>query len=93
MVRGAVASGDEFIRSGERRAWLAANVEDIRCVEMEGAAMAQVCHEFGAPFALIRVISDGADDASSVDFDVFVAEAASHFTRGVVKAYLSRAED
>ena len=93
VVRGVIASGDEFVCRRERREWLAENVEDIRCVEMEGAAMAQVCYEFGVPFALIRVVSDGADDASPVDFDVFVEEAASHFTRGVVKAYLSRAED
>ncbi|MGA0800975.1 MAG: hypothetical protein ACO3P5_11110 [Steroidobacteraceae bacterium] len=29
---------------------------------MEGAAVAQVCHEFGLPYACLRMISDHADE-------------------------------
>lgn len=90
VVRGTVSSSDEFIRSAARKKWLLENVEDIRCVEMEGAAMAQVCYEFGVPFSVIRVISDGADNTSSVDFDAFACRVACYFTRGVVRACLSR---
>jgi adenosylhomocysteine nucleosidase len=38
-------------------------VPQAACVEMEGAAVAQVCHEFGLPFACVRMISDRADES------------------------------
>ncbi|WMJ22556.1 5'-methylthioadenosine/adenosylhomocysteine nucleosidase [Paludicola sp. MB14-C6] len=89
-VIGTVASGDQFICDGSKNAWLEENVRNIQCVEMEGAAVAQVCYEFDIPFGIIRVISDSANDGSAVDFDAFVVEAASHFTRGTMKAFLSK---
>jgi len=90
VVTGTVASGDQFICDGSKNAWLQENVDNIKCVEMEGAAVAQVCYEFGVPFAIIRVISDSADSDSVVDFYAFVSEAACHFTRGIVKAFFER---
>ena len=46
-------------------------------VEMEGAAVAQVCFDYGVPFAAVRTISDRADDQAHVDFPQFVQEVAS----------------
>ena len=42
-------------------------------VEMEGAAVAQVCRDYGVPFAAVRTISDRADDQAHVDFSAFRA--------------------
>ncbi len=86
---GTIASGDQFICDGSKNKWLAEHIDHLQCVEMEGAAVAQVCYEFGVPLAVIRVISDSANDDSNVDFMRFVAEAACHFTRGSMKAFLS----
>ena len=62
-------SGDRFVATAaERRALRAAL--PTPAVEMEGAAVAQVCADFGLPFAL-RVISDRADDSARVDFLAF----------------------
>jgi len=88
VVIGTIASGDQFICDGSRNEWLEEHVKNIKCVEMEGAAVAQVCYEFNVPFAIVRVISDSANDCSCVDFDTFVLEAASHFTRGSMKSFL-----
>jgi adenosylhomocysteine nucleosidase len=55
-------------------------------VEMEGAAVAQVCHDFARPFAVMRTVSDRADDAAHVDFPRFVHEVASGLTRRIVRA-------
>ena len=85
---GTIASGDQFICDPAKHHWLAEQLENLKCVEMEGAAVAQVCYEFGIPCAVVRVISDSANDSSSVDFDQFIVEAACHFTRGAVKAFL-----
>lgn len=87
---GVIASGDEFVCSKDRNTWLYENVKDIKCVEMEGAAVAQACFEYGVPYTIIRVISDCANDDASVDFDLFIKEAACHFTRGTVKALFNR---
>lgn len=91
VVIGTVASGDQFICDGSKNDWLEQNVKNIKCVEMEGAAVAQVCYEFNIPFAVMRVVSDSASDSAAVDFDRFIVEAASHFTRGSIKAFLSQA--
>ena len=86
---GTIASGDQFICDNEKNQWLYTHVDDLACVEMEGAAVAQVCYEFDVPCAVVRVISDSANDDSNVDFARFVEEAACHFTRGIMKAFLT----
>jgi adenosylhomocysteine nucleosidase len=82
---GLIASGDEFIGSTARLQELRQHFPDLLAVEMEGAAVAQVCFEFGIPFSVIRTISDSADEQSAVDFLSFIREVASvyafHTTR------------
>ena len=83
---GVIASGDQFISDGARKDWIKSHVDGVACVEMEGAAVAQACFEAGVPCAVIRVISDGADDDADVNFDKFV-NAASLFSRGILKEF------
>jgi adenosylhomocysteine nucleosidase len=64
---------------------LCAALPDALAVEMEGAAVAQVCHDFARPFAVMRTISDRADDGAAVDFAGFVADVASALTRAIVR--------
>jgi len=52
---------------------------------MEGAAVAQVAHEYDLPFIVIRIISDKADHQAVIDFPRFIKQVASHFTAGIVK--------
>ncbi len=40
--------------------------------EMEASAVAQVCHQFGTPFVVIRALSDIAGKESSISFDEFL---------------------
>lgn len=87
---GTIASGDQFICDSAKNKQLAEQIDNLQCVEMEGAAVAQVCYEFGVPLAVLRVISDSANDDSNVDFGKFIEEAACHFTRGSIKAFLSK---
>lgn len=74
-VRGTIASGDQFICDKEKNVWLEEKIDNLKCVEMEGASVAQICREFTVPLAVIRVISDSANDDSGVDFMKFVANA------------------
>ena len=59
-------------------------------VEMEGAAVAQVCHEWGIPFAAVRIISDRADDSASVDFPRFIAEVESRYSVAIIRRWLGQ---
>lgn len=91
--RGLIASGDEFIGSAARLQELKQHFPDLLAVEMEGAAVAQVCFEFGIPFSVIRTISDGANDDSAVDFLAFIRQVASvyalHTTRRLCSILLA----
>ena len=58
-------------------------------VEMEGAAVAQVCADYGLPFAAIRTISDRADDAAHLDFSSFVRDVASVYACRIMEHWLN----
>lgn len=88
--RGLVVSGDRFVSTAAESRALAAALPDALAVEMEGAALAQVCGDFGRPFAVMRTISDRADDAAHADFSRFIADVASVYTRAVVLDLLER---
>ena len=81
---GDIASGDQFINSIEKRDEILSLLPDVLCVEMEGAAVAQVCLEFGTPFTVIRTISDTADHNARVDFGKFIVEVANAYSRAIV---------
>lgn len=88
LHRGLLVSGDRFVSTGAESAALRNALPDALAVEMEGAAMAQVCHDCGVPFAAVRTISDRADDAAHVDFTRFVAQVASRYSLALVDAWL-----
>jgi adenosylhomocysteine nucleosidase len=54
---------------------------------MEGDAVAQVCFELGIPFAVIRTISDNANESAATDFMVFVKTVASRYAFGIIENY------
>ena len=56
---GTIATGDSFVGSREKKAALREQL-GADAVEMEGAAVAQVCHELGVPFLVVRGLSDRA---------------------------------
>ena len=85
---GLIISGDRFVSTSAESAALRAALPDALAVEMEGAAVAQICHEWGVPFAAIRTISDRADDAASVDFAQFIAEVDSRYSVAILRQWL-----
>lgn len=73
VMRGRIASGDQFI-AGPGRAETIRSRFGALCAEMEGAAFAQACHELGLPFAVVRIMSDTADDQAPDDFPAFLGD-------------------
>ncbi len=82
-----IASGDQFISTNKQLTFVKNNLPNIACVEMEGAAVAQVCYEYKIPFGIFRTISDKANDNSHVDFPKFAKQIASNYALGVLKYY------
>lgn len=62
LIEGRVASGDQFIADPAVKARIAALCQPA-CVEMEGAAIAHAAAVNHLPFAIIRCMSDTADDS------------------------------
>lgn len=86
---GDIASGDQFFSGNKEKDLLLQNLPQTLCVEMEGAAVAQVCDENNIPFTIIRTISDAADDHSVKDFQAFIKNIASRYSVGIVKNLLA----
>ena len=84
LYYGDIASGDQFINSDVKRLEILDHLPNVLCVEMEGAAVAQVCLEFGVPFTVIRTISDTADHNARIDFGKFIVEVANAYSRAIV---------
>ena len=86
---GLIASGDCFVSSAEASRSLQSALRsaghEALAVEMEGAAVAQVCADYDIPFAAMRTISDRADDTAHIDFPHFVNEVASRYALAIIK--------
>jgi adenosylhomocysteine nucleosidase len=85
---GLIVSGDRFVATSHECHALRTALPDALAVEMEGAAIAQVCHEWSVPFVALRAISDRADDAAHIDFPRFVAEVGARYSAGIVQRWL-----
>ncbi len=86
--QGLIASGDRFVSGASEVQQLVlalqAGGHSPLAVEMEGAAVAQVCADYRVPFAAVRTISDRADDTAHVDFSQFVNDVAAVYARRIV---------
>lgn len=86
--RGLILSGDRFVSTSAESHALRQALPEALAVEMEGAAVAQVCHDYGVPFAAVRTISDRADDTAHTDFQRFIREVASRYSLAIVSQWL-----
>jgi adenosylhomocysteine nucleosidase len=88
--QGLVASGDRFVSTNLESSELQRRLPQALAVEMECAAIAQVCHDYGVPLAAVRTISDRADDAAHVDFPRFIQTIASRYSVAVLDRLLAK---
>jgi adenosylhomocysteine nucleosidase len=86
--QGLVVSGDRFVSSASESHALRQELPQALAVEMECAAVAQVCHDFGVRFAAVRTISDRADASAATDFNRFLTEVASPYSAAIVSQCL-----
>jgi adenosylhomocysteine nucleosidase len=88
LHQGLIVSGDRFVASRVQSQSLRDALPEALAVEMEGAAVAQACADFDRPFAVLRTVSDRADDKAHGDFSRFIADVASTYTRAIVADWL-----
>lgn len=86
---GLICSGDAFMNDPERVEAVRRHFPQMKAVEMEAAAVAQVCYQFATPFVVIRALSDIAGKESNISFDEFLPVVAKHSTQVVLKAISS----
>lgn len=68
---GTILSGDQFIHSPQKLTELRNEFGGIAC-EMEAGSIGQVCYVNKKDFAILRSISDNANNSSNIDFDKFI---------------------
>lgn len=86
---GLIATGDQFIQ--DKKAHIGLNFieeKQPQAVEMEGAAVAQVCHDNNVPFVIFRTISDKADHSAHIDFEAFINQVAGQYAGGIVEEFM-----
>jgi len=87
---GMIASGDQFIGSEKELTRLQEVLPAALAVEMEGAAVAQICYEYDVPCAILRTISDRADATAHMDFYQFLTTIASHYSTEILLRFLAQ---
>ncbi len=85
---GRVASADAFLADPARARWVR-EAFAADAVEMEGAAALWAARRLGLPMALVRVVTDGADDSAPGSFERFLEEASTRMAR-LLEATLRR---
>lgn len=88
IVGGLICTGDRFVTAREELEVIKADYSDGLAVDMESAAIAQVCHIYGVPFVSFRIISDtpGAEGHFQQYLDFWDTMADKSFA--VTKAFL-----
>jgi adenosylhomocysteine nucleosidase len=86
---GLIGTGDSFMNDPERVQAVRETFPSLMAVEMEAAAVAQVCYKFGTPFVIVRALSDIAGKESSLSFESYLDVAAKNsslMVRSMLKA-------
>lgn len=87
--RGLLVSGDRFVSTENESQNLRDILPTALAVDMESAAVAQVCHDFGVGFAAVRTISDRADGQAHIDFPRFLEQVARLYSARIIRKALN----
>ncbi|KGJ99319.1 5'-methylthioadenosine/S-adenosylhomocysteine nucleosidase [Thalassotalea sp. ND16A] len=83
-LTGLITTGDTFMTKDDDIAKARANFPTMAAVEMEGAAIAQTCHQFKLPFVVIRSMSDIAGKESPTSFEAYLETASVNSSKLVI---------
>lgn len=63
---GLICTGDKFVSTPEEIAFIRSHFPDAKGVDMESAAIAQVCFQENIPFNIVRVVSDTPGEGENI---------------------------
>lgn len=92
LHKGVIASGDCFVADRSLMESITKEFDAI-AVEMEGAAVAQVCFLNEIPCVILRLISDHADEKATVDFQAVLDKASLSEIKIIKNLLLQNKED
>lgn len=75
---GLIGTSDSFISDKNKKLEILNKFPSMKVVEMEAAAIAQTCYNFGVKFIVCRSVSDLAEEGSRITFDEFLKIAAKN---------------
>ena len=82
--RGVIATGDQFINRAERKEWIMKTFGGTVC-EMEGGSIAHVCYVCGVPCAIMRAISDAAEEDAFMSYNEFKRIASDRSAEAIMR--------
>ena len=83
-ILGLITTGDTFMTKEADIAKARDNFPAMAAVEMEGAAIAQTCHQFEVPFVVVRSLSDIAGVESPTSFEEYLETASVNSSQLVI---------
>jgi adenosylhomocysteine nucleosidase len=86
--KGLLVSGDQFIGTISQYEKIRSELPEAIFVEMEGAAVAQVCYEYNIPLVVVRSISDKANADAHIDFNRYIDNVAKYYTWGLIEGMM-----
>lgn len=89
IVYGLIATGDKFVSKAEEIRFVHSHFPDAVAVDMESAAIAQVCVSEGVDFNILRVVSDTPGEADNLSQYVNFWNDAPKATFACIKAILA----
>ena len=89
ILGGLICTGDVFCTQKSQTDAILERFPEAAAVDMESAAIAQVCHIYGVPFISFRIISDagGSDDSRLSEYNDFWGELAGR-SFGIFKQFI-----
>lgn len=78
IVFGMLGTSDSFISDKNRKKEILNHFPNMLAVDMEAAAIAQTCYNFGIEFIICRSVSDKAEEGNRITFDEFLNIAAKN---------------
>ncbi|MBF0710751.1 MULTISPECIES: 5'-methylthioadenosine/adenosylhomocysteine nucleosidase [unclassified Gemella] len=78
---GLLGTSDSFISDKELKKDILEKFPALLAVDMEAAAIAQTCYNFGIRFIICRSVSDKAEEGSRITFDEFLGIAAQNSSK------------
>ncbi|BGI51075.1 MAG: 5'-methylthioadenosine/S-adenosylhomocysteine nucleosidase [Arsenophonus endosymbiont of Ceratovacuna japonica] len=91
-ICGLICSGDKFINNKQDLNYINQYFPNAIAIEMEGAAISQICYQFSIPFIIIRIISDVANQDSHISFKKFLPIVA-HKSNIIIQTMLTYISD